>query len=124
MLRMLQVPTPIPPGHPVQAYTLRTAAVAALMLAPAMAHARPATAARRAAAQARRSGSRLSKADVRRYGVTTQEIALEDRFASNDSESVALMRADQAAVQAMCKELGARAGDDASEDTSDDAPAR
>ena len=59
-----------------QAYTLRTAAVAALMLAPAIAHTQSATAARRAAAAwDPRSRRRLSMADVRRYGATMQQIA-------------------------------------------------
>ena len=94
---VLQVPTPIPPVHPVQAYTLRTAAVAALMLAPAVVHAQPATAARRAAAaQPGRSSYRLSMADMRRYGATMQEIALaveakpalQGRFTRDGSESI------------------------------------
>jgi hypothetical protein len=181
----------------VQAYTLRTAAVAALMLVPAIAHAQPATAARRAAvAPSGRSGYRLSMADMRRYGATMQAIGLaikadptlEDRFTSSGDESVeqiatrlagvaqfrpafaksgmtprqfaltqftflgagmalgaptggqtpeqlaaqmgidpanvAFMRTNQAAIQAMFKELGARLGDDAADTDSDDAPAR
>jgi hypothetical protein len=83
----------------VQAYTLRSAAIAALMLTPAIVRAQPATAARRAAAahDARaQAGYRLSMADVQRFGATMKELglaikanpALEARFTSSADESV------------------------------------
>lgn len=83
----------------VQAYTLRSAAIAALMLTPAVVRAQPATAARRAAAaqDARaQAGYRLTMADVQRFGATMQEIgvaikanpALGARFTSSADESV------------------------------------
>ena len=137
------VPTPIPTGLPVQAYTLRTAAVAALMLAPAIAHVQPATAVRRAAAAGNaRSGRRLSTADVRRYGTAMQQLTLlgaglalgastagrtTERLATQmdiDRENVALVRADQAALEAMRTEPGARGGDEAAAPTDTDASTR
>ena len=126
-----------------QAYTLRTAAVAALMLAPAIAHAQSATAARRAAAAGNaRSGRRLSMADVRRYGAAMQELTLlgagpalgaptvgqtTERPATQmdiDQANVAVVRAHQAAIEAMLGEPGARVGDEASDPTDTDATAR
>jgi hypothetical protein len=85
--------------HAVQAYTLRSAAIAALMLTPAIVRAQPATAARRAAAaqDARtQAGYRLSMTDMQRFAATMQEIglaieanpALEARFTSSADESV------------------------------------
>ena len=137
------VPTPIPTGLPVQAYTLRTAAVAALMLAPAIAHVQPATAVRRAAAAGNaRSGRRPSTADVRRYGTAMQQPTLpgagpaldapffgqsSERPATQmdiDQDDVALVRADQAAIGAMRTEPGARVGDEASDQTIIDASTR
>ena len=85
--------------HTVQAYTLRSAAIAALMLTPAIVRAQPAAAARRAvAAQDARAqaGYRLSMADMQRFAATMRELglaieanpALEARFTSSADESV------------------------------------
>lgn len=87
-----------------QSYTLRSAAIAALMLTPAIVRAQPATAARRAAAaqdarvqDARaQTGYRLTMADMQRFAATMKEIgvaikanpALEERFTSTPDESV------------------------------------